>query len=124
GRCSEPRRVRARYFGRSRAAEPVLAGPPTAGYRLRKLLRRNWGKVATGAAFALLLLAAVAMSTWQAVRAAEAEQNALAESSNALQAAALERKAREAEIALRKDALRLVQEKESLAQEKERLLVA
>jgi serine/threonine protein kinase/tetratricopeptide (TPR) repeat protein len=56
--------------------EPVLAGPPGAGYRLRKLVRRHKGKVAAGAAMLALLVAGVVASTWQAVRATRAEQAA------------------------------------------------
>ena len=56
--------------------EPVLAGPPGAGYRLRKFVRRHKGKVAAGAGMLVLLLAGVVASTWQAVRATRAEQAA------------------------------------------------
>jgi tetratricopeptide (TPR) repeat protein/serine/threonine protein kinase len=54
--------------------EPVLAGPPGAGYRLRKLVRRHKGKVTAAAAMLVLLLAGTAVSTWQAVRAIHAER--------------------------------------------------
>jgi serine/threonine protein kinase/tetratricopeptide (TPR) repeat protein len=46
--------------------EPVQAGPPGAGYRLRKFVRRNKGRVAAAAAMLVLLLAATAVSIWQA----------------------------------------------------------
>jgi serine/threonine protein kinase len=59
-----------RYF----ANEPVEAGPSSAGYRLRKLARRYRNALATAAAFVLLLVAAAAVSTWQAVRATRAER--------------------------------------------------
>ena len=54
--------------------EPVSAGPPSAGYRLKKLVRRN--RLAFGAAAAILamLAAGIAVSTWQAVRATKAEK--------------------------------------------------
>ncbi len=53
--------------------EPVSAGPPSAGYRLRKLVRRN--KLTFGATLAILvtLIAGVTVSTWQAMRATRAE---------------------------------------------------
>jgi hypothetical protein len=59
--------------------EPVVAGPPGSGYRLRKFLRRNKGPVLAAAAVLLALLGGIAGTTWQAVRAnrawqAEAEQ--------------------------------------------------
>jgi uncharacterized protein HemX len=42
------------------ADEPVSAGPPGAGYRLRKLVRRNKGPVLAAAAVALAMVAGVA----------------------------------------------------------------
>jgi serine/threonine protein kinase/tetratricopeptide (TPR) repeat protein len=55
------------------ADEPVLACPPSAWYRLRKLVRRNKGKVAAAAAMLALVLGGTAVSVWQAVRATRAE---------------------------------------------------
>ena len=55
------------------ADEPVEACPPTAGYRLRKFARKHRTALATAAAFAILLVAGVVVSTWQAVRATSAE---------------------------------------------------
>src|SRR5262245_31101528 len=63
--------------------EPVEACPPTAGYKLRKFARKNKRLLVTVAAFAALLLLGVAASTWQAVRATQAEAVANA---NAVQA--------------------------------------
>jgi len=54
--------------------EPVLARPPSLGYRFQKLAQRN--KVSFAAA-AVLFVAAV-LSTWQAVRATRAERSARA----------------------------------------------
>jgi hypothetical protein len=54
--------------------EPVSAGPPSAGYRLRKLVRRNRLAFAAAAAVLMLLAAGITASTWQAVRATKAEQ--------------------------------------------------
>ncbi len=56
--------------------EAVEACPPSAAYRLRKFSRKYKKPLAVAAGFALLLLAAVALSTWQAVRATIAEANA------------------------------------------------
>jgi serine/threonine protein kinase/tetratricopeptide (TPR) repeat protein len=59
--------------------EPVEASPPGAGYRLRKFARRHRKGLATAAAFVVLLLGGVAVSAWQAVRATDAQRQALAE---------------------------------------------
>src|SRR5262249_61209393 len=48
---------------RSRAAEPVQACPPSAGYRLRKFARRYRRGLAAAGAFVLLLVAAVVALT-------------------------------------------------------------
>jgi eukaryotic-like serine/threonine-protein kinase len=53
--------------------EPVLAGPPGAGYRLRKFVRRHRRHVTAAAAMLVLLLVGTAVSTWEAVRATRAE---------------------------------------------------
>ena len=54
--------------------EPVVARPPSNLYRFQKMVRRN--KLAFGAASAvsLALIAGVAVSTWQAIRATKAER--------------------------------------------------
>ncbi len=70
------------------ANEPVSAGPPTVGYRLRKFVRRNRA-VALGAAIAVVaLVAGSVFSVAQAMRASEArgeaESQAQAAESNAL----------------------------------------
>ncbi len=57
--------------------EPVQAGPPSRWYRLRKFTRRHRGAVAVGVTSALLLLGAAALSAWLAVRATNAEHEAL-----------------------------------------------
>src|SRR5690606_12129991 len=54
-------------------SEPVEAGPPSALYRFRKLVRRNRLAVGGAAALVLLLIAGIGVSTWQAVRARRAE---------------------------------------------------
>ena len=58
------------------ADEPVEACPPTATYRLRKLARKHRTALATAAAFAIILVAGVVVSTWQAVRATSAGREA------------------------------------------------
>ena len=64
------------------ADEPVEACPPTASYRLRKLARKHRTALVTSSSFAMLLVAGVVVSTWQAVRATlagrEANQERLA----------------------------------------------
>ena len=50
--------------------EPVSAGPPSASYRLGKLVRRNRGPFAAGAALVLMLLALALTMTVQAGRLA------------------------------------------------------
>ncbi len=56
--------------------EPVSASPPGAAYRFQKLVRRNKLVFAAGTAVALALVFGLAASTWQAVRATNAEQAA------------------------------------------------
>jgi serine/threonine protein kinase len=57
--------------------EPVEAGPPSAWYQFGKFARRNRLALASAASIALLLVAGVAVSTWQAVRATGAERKNL-----------------------------------------------
>jgi tetratricopeptide (TPR) repeat protein len=59
------------------ADEPVSAGPPGAGYRLRKLVRRNKGPVIAAAAVAIALVAGVA-----AVVVVQARANRVLEAKN------------------------------------------
>ncbi len=66
----------ARDLERYLADEPVEACPPTAGYRLRKFARKYRTALVTAAAFAMLLVAGVVVSTWQAVRATSAGREA------------------------------------------------
>jgi tetratricopeptide (TPR) repeat protein len=51
------------------ADEPVQACPPSAGYRLRKFVRRNKGPVIAGALFVLLLVAGTVGTAFGLVRA-------------------------------------------------------
>src|SRR6266571_40553 len=52
-------------------SEPVVAGRPTASYRLKKFMRKHRAVVATVAGFVLLLTLATAVSVWLAVRASQ-----------------------------------------------------
>jgi tetratricopeptide (TPR) repeat protein/tRNA A-37 threonylcarbamoyl transferase component Bud32 len=59
--------------------EPVEAGPPGAGYRLRKLALKHRSALGIAGLFVALLLLAACLSIWQAVRATRAERQALIE---------------------------------------------
>jgi serine/threonine protein kinase/tetratricopeptide (TPR) repeat protein len=54
------------------ADEPVAAGPPSAGYRLRKFVQRNKGPVLAASVVLVAILSGTAVSAWQAVRATAA----------------------------------------------------
>ncbi|MDB6035293.1 MAG: pknB 19 [Verrucomicrobiales bacterium] len=58
--------------------EIVTARPPSQMYRLRKMARRHRGMVAAAAGLTVTLLVGGAVSTWQAVRATNAERMAQA----------------------------------------------
>jgi len=58
------------------AEEPVLAGPPTASYRLRKFLRRNRRPVLAASVLLVALVGGIAGTTWGLVRAVRAETEA------------------------------------------------
>jgi WD40 repeat protein/serine/threonine protein kinase/Flp pilus assembly protein TadD len=55
------------------ADEPVLACPPSAAYRLRKLVRRNKALITTIVLVSAALVAGTTVSVWQAIRATGAE---------------------------------------------------
>jgi serine/threonine protein kinase/WD40 repeat protein len=80
GRRYETASALARDVERYLRDEPVEACPPSAGYRLRKVVRKHRGPIMIAAGFALLLVAGVAVSTWQAVRATAARRQADANS--------------------------------------------
>ncbi len=67
----------ARDLQRYLADEPVEAGPPSARYRLGKFARRHRAALATAAAFAIVLVAATAVSAWLALRAAKSKEEAV-----------------------------------------------
>ncbi len=68
--------------------EPIAARPPSAAYQLQKFARRHRGLMAGTAAVFLVLLAGVAVSTSQAIRANRAGQAALSQRDRAVAAEA------------------------------------
>jgi WD40 repeat protein/serine/threonine protein kinase len=56
--------------------EPVEAGPPGAGYRIRKFAHKNRKALRIAVAFFLLLVVGAVAAAWQAIRATVAEHNA------------------------------------------------
>jgi hypothetical protein len=62
----------ARYL----ASEPVSAAAPGAFYRFRKFARRNRVALGIGLLFFAVLVGATGVSTWQAIRATNAERHA------------------------------------------------
>jgi tetratricopeptide (TPR) repeat protein len=58
--------------------EPVEARSPSAWYRFRKMARRNRAAVLAAALVTAALVAGIVATTWQAVRATDAEQEARA----------------------------------------------
>jgi len=96
------------------ADEPVLACPPSAGYRLRKFARRHRAMFRAAAAFTVVLILAVIVSTWQAIRATMAERTARA----AEGAVTIERdRAVQAESATRTERDKVLAEKERADEE-------
>jgi serine/threonine protein kinase/WD40 repeat protein len=66
--------------------EPVLACPPSVGYRLRKIVRRNKGPALALAMVVLVLLGGIIGTTWGLIRATDAEATAIAEAQQKAQA--------------------------------------
>ena len=98
----------ARDVERYLADEPVEAGKPTRGYRLRKFARRHRRPLVAAAALTLTLLAAASVSTWQAVRATRAEADAIGErdqKADALRQLAAEQGQTQAALAQARDEL-------------------
>ncbi len=71
-------------LGRYLREEPVVAGPATTGYRLWKLVRRRRGVVIAAAAVLFAIVAGVAATAVQAIRATRAEQEARRQAEAAL----------------------------------------
>jgi serine/threonine protein kinase/WD40 repeat protein len=61
------------------AHEPVLTGPPSAGYRLSKFLRRNRGPVLAASLVLLALVVGIIGTTWGLIRATDARGVAVQE---------------------------------------------
>ena len=59
------------------ADEPVLAGPPSTAYRLKKFVRRNRGAVLAAGLLLMSLLAGMAGTTWGMIRADRARGDAV-----------------------------------------------
>ena len=59
--------------------EPVRACPPSAGYRLRKYLRRHKGPVLAAALVVLALVGGLVGTTWGMLRATDAQAAAVNE---------------------------------------------
>src|SRR5687767_216619 len=68
---------------------PLIAGPESTGYKLRKFLRRHKAGVAASAAIVLLLIGGIIATTWQAVRATRAGGRAAREATAARKQAAV-----------------------------------
>ncbi len=75
--------------------EPIVARPPSTTYQLRKFARRHRALVAGTAVVFVVLVAGVAASTWQAVRAVRAGQAAIEARDRAVQAEARTRQERD-----------------------------
>jgi tetratricopeptide (TPR) repeat protein len=65
------------------ANEPVLAGPPSASYRVRKFVKRHRAGVAFAATASVLVLVGLAGTTYGMVRAVRAERRATLEAETA-----------------------------------------
>jgi tetratricopeptide (TPR) repeat protein len=74
--------------------EPVLAGPPSAGYRLRKFVKRNKGPVLAASLVLLALIGGVIGTTIGLIRSNQAETEARTQAQKARQAAEAERLAK------------------------------
>ena len=71
--------------------EQVVACPPSAAYRFRKLVRRNKMTLVTGAIVAGALVVGVVGTTWQAIRATRERDRAVAAETQATKEAAIAR---------------------------------
>ena len=98
----------ARDLERYLNAEPVEACPPSAGYRLRMLLKRHKGPVLAASVLFLSLLAGIVGTTWGLVRADEARE---AEKERAEGERLARREAEAAEKQAREEKQRAVEEK-------------
>ncbi len=74
--------------------EPVVARPPSVAYRFQKLVRRNRLAVVASVIIGATLVVGIVASTWQAVRATQAEKQAEAQRDEATAARRAEAEAR------------------------------
>lgn len=86
--------------------EPVLAGPPTAGYRLRKFARRNRGQVVAASLVLLALVGGIVGTSLGLVEARRQEREATRQERLAKAEAGEKEKARQAEADQRRQAER------------------
>ena len=70
-------------IGRHLADEPVQAGPPGTGYRLRKFVRRNSVAVIAGTSMAAALVLGIVGTTYGLIRARASEGRAIGEAARA-----------------------------------------
>ncbi len=70
-------------IGRFLKDEPVLASPPSSGYRIRKFITRHKAPVAAAAAVLLASIAGIVATTWQAHIAGQQRLEALSEKAEA-----------------------------------------
>ncbi len=84
------------------ADEPVLAGPPSRGYRLKKFARRQKPTLLAAGLVLLTLVAGIAGTSWGLVRAERHREQAERNERKALAAAAAEKQAKE--LALEQEA--------------------
>ena len=96
----------ARDVQRYLADEVVEARPPTLGYRMQKIARRNKGRLVAAAMLLLALVGGIVGTTGQAVRATRAERSAVRERDDKTRAWQLEAGLREVADSARGDALR------------------
>jgi serine/threonine protein kinase/tetratricopeptide (TPR) repeat protein len=76
----------ARDIQRYLDGDPVEAGPPSASYKLRKMVRKHRTALSTAGAFVALLVLASAISTYLAIQATRAERAARKERDRAVDA--------------------------------------
>lgn len=95
GRRYETANALASELRRFLADEPVLAGPPGAGYRFKKFLQRNRGPVLAASVVVLALIGGIVGTSWGFLRAERARQDAVANEIKARAAADQERQANE-----------------------------
>src|SRR5262249_27753430 len=74
--------------------EPVVAGPPSAGYKLQKFIKRNRGRVIAGIIVASILIVAVTGTSIGMVWALKEKARADGEAGRATRAAAAEAEAK------------------------------